>query len=94
MLSLFNRFIETIEPNFNKENSEIIKSINTSGTRYILYRDKETGKRFAKYFPDFYELQVETGIFTTLEGLLGDEMTIVIDWFNNEFEQNAEVITF
>lgn len=94
MLDLVGEFMKTLKPNFSRENALIYRGVNTSDTRYVGYYDRKTGEKFAKFFPDYEEIQLETDLFYSLEGIFGEEMTMVIDWFNNEFGEDATTITF
>jgi hypothetical protein len=94
MVDLMGDFMKSLIPNFSRENVDVRRRIRTTGERYLTYNDKETDERFAKYHPYLKELQLEEELFDKLEGIFGDEMTAVIDWFNNEFDQDAESITF
>ena len=50
---------------------------------------------FAKYWVWKEELQLNPELFQRLEGYFGEDMmTYVIDWFNNEFDKDAESVTF
>lgn len=86
--------IKTLKPNFSKENVEIYKGMNTNSVRYIKYTDKLTGEFFAKYLPEYKELQLQEDLFHSLNGYFGDDMIVVLNWFNNEFNQDAEMVLF
>lgn len=94
MFGLMSEFMKTIRPNFSKENVSIHRGLTPTELWYIRYYDSETGERHAKYLPEYKELQLDDDLFNTLEGVFGEDMTMVIDWFNNEFGQDAESITF
>ncbi len=61
---------------------------------YLLYYDPKTSLPFAKFYFWKGELELNHELFSVLEGFFGDHMTYVIDWFNKEFNQNAETVTF
>ena len=94
MFNLMGEFMKTLAPNFSRENVTIHKGITPDEVKYIRYYDDKTGERFAKYLPDFKELELDVSLFNTLDNFFDEDMTMVIDWFNNEFEQDAESITF
>lgn len=94
MFGLMSEFMKTIKPNFSKEKVTIHKGITPDELRYIRYYDSKTGERYARYLPSFKELELNEDLFNTLDNFFGEDMTMVIDWFNNEFEQDAESITF
>ena len=94
MFGLMSEFMKTIRPNFSRENVTMFRGITPDGVRYLRYYDDKTGERHAKYLPEYQELQLDRDLFNSLEGIFGEDMTMVIDWFNNEFGQYAESITF
>lgn len=50
---------------------------------------------FGKYFFWKKELMLNQELFQNLENFLGEElMVFIIDWFNREFDQDCESITF
>lgn len=85
-------FMKTFYPFFNKEFIDIRKR-NISNRFYIHYF-LFSGEQIAKYNEDIRELQLSRDIFETLEKYFGDDMTVVLDWFNNEFGLDAESVTF
>lgn len=87
-------FMKTVRPSFSRENVTIHKGITPDEVRYIRYYDDKTGERYAKYLPEFKELQLDENLFYTLDNFFGEDMTMVIDWFNDEFNQDAETITY
>jgi hypothetical protein len=94
-VKLIDTIIKSFYPNFNKDNASVKKSSSQMGNDVILYDDSETGITFATYWVDDRELVLTRELFETLENYLGDEeMTYVVEWFNNEFNQQAEYVTF
>jgi hypothetical protein len=51
-------------------------------------------KTYAKYNLWRKELRLNRNVFEQLERFFGDDMTFVIDWFNKEFNQDAESVSF
>lgn len=92
MMLVIEEFIKTLKPNFNQDKTGVYKGLNTAGNRYIRFYDPDTGERFAKYFPDFKEIQLENEIYDALETTFGYNLTLFIDWFNKEFGQDAEMV--
>ena len=89
--------IKTIYPNFNKEGVNIYSTGQLSNDSYsvvLVYRDKETNEWYAKYDHDDYQLLLNREVFETLENYCGNYMDYVVEWFNNEFNQSAEYVTF
>lgn len=91
------KVIKTIYPNFNKEGVDIYATGQLSNDLYsvvLVYRDKEKNEWYAKYDHDDYQLLLNREVFETLENYCGDYMDYVVRWFNNEFNQSAEYVTF
>lgn len=94
LIELTETLIHLVYPKFNKEDTEVITWSGGDET-YLEYFDKKRGGRpFAKYWIWKNELQLDSDLFFTLEKYLGEEMTNVIDWFNVEFNQDAETVTY
>jgi len=101
MINLVRELVSLVNPNFNQNDAGIATYSNGDDT-YLEYYDKDrrkyTGGKpvvFAKYYVWTNELQLNRDLFLTLEDYFGEErMTFIIDWFNNEFDQDAESITF
>jgi len=49
---------------------------------------------YATYREYEKELQLNREIFYSLEGIFGDNMDYVVDWFNYNFGEDAEYVTF
>ena len=86
-------------PKFN--NRDILLGTKTDGDdTYILYygftdKDRRHYIIYAKYYVWKNILVLNMDLFDKLENVLGDElMTGVIDWFNKEFDQDAETVTY
>ncbi len=85
--------INTLYPNFNKENASI-KYVKSKFNRDVItYDDPETGYPFCSYWVDERDLSLNEELFETLVNYLGEEgMLYVIEWFNNEFNQQAKYL--
>lgn len=93
-INLVGNMVEIFYPNFTEEKS-MVSTYTNGDDSYLLYYDPETLLPFAKFYIWTGELQLETELFYTLESAFGvDKMTFVIDWFNDEFDSDAEYITF
>lgn len=86
-------------PKFN--NRDILLGTKTDGDdTHILYYGLEGDVRkqpivYARYYVWKKELELNMDLFDKLENMLGEElMTGVIDWFNKEFDQDAENVTY
>ena len=86
--------IKYFYPEFNRKDSQ--KMIWHDGSRqYIEYYKGDKNPPFAKYWTWENELQLNKKLFEFLDAHLGEELLgFVIDWFNQEFNKDAESITF
>ena len=99
MLKLVESLIKTIEPNFNEWETDTSTFSNGDDTYILYYLRKKDITNYTHNLARFYvwrkELQLNRNVFDTLYNYLGDDlMTFVIDWFNKEFDQDAEFVTF
>jgi len=96
MIRLVENLIKEVYPNFNKENA-LHMTWSDGDESYEEYYDPEIkgGKGiFARYWIWKEELRLNHKLFETLESYLGEDMTFVIDWFNKEFDKNAESVSY
>jgi hypothetical protein len=105
MIKLIDKMVKQVDPEFNAEQAGQEVTILPRGegkSSYVLYYKKQpisqTAKNgdhvFAKYRLWTKELELNTDLFFTLEDYFGDEMTAVLDWFNQEFNQDAETVNY
>ena len=95
-VSAVDSVIRSLYPNFNKE-GVYKKRIFPIGWSIPLdcYFDNETNLKYASIYKKKRELRMDKDIQNTLNDYLGEDVaTYVIDWFNNEFDTNAEYVTF
>ena len=90
------KLIKMKYPNFNKENSLQTTWSNGDESYIEFYDPKIKGGKgiFAKYWIWKEELQLNHVLFEFLENHLGEDVTYVLDWFNQEFDKDAQSITF
>ena len=96
MIRLVGNLIKEVYPNFNKENA-LHMTWSDGDESYEEYYDPEIkGNKgvFARYWIWKEELRLNHELFETLESYLGEDMTFVIDWFNKEFDKNAESVSY
>jgi hypothetical protein len=85
--------INSLYPNFNRDNAVIQYKSSNAGRNVIVYDDPETDYFFCSYWVDERDLSLNEELFETLENYLGEEgMLYVIEWFNNEFNQQAKYL--
>lgn len=100
-IKIIDKFMKLKYPGFNKENVGVYEN-NVGNVLYTKwFEDKkrafleDDGKFYARLDMISRELILERTIFEDLEKYFGDfVMTFVIDWFNQEFGENAEAVTF
>ena len=86
-------------PKFTDRDSEVGTKSDGDDT-YILYYGYRDENRmhpivYAKYYVWKKVLELNMDLFDKLESVIGEElMTGVIDWFNKEFDQDAENVTY
>lgn len=95
-VSAVDSVIRSLYPNFNKDGAHLKKRTPLFwNTPLYEYFDNETDQKYASYHDNKRELHIEKEIYNTLETYLNEDVaTYVIDWFNNEFDTNAEYVTF
>ena len=94
MIGLVGEYINFMHPRFNKKDVTTEEYEDKRGYPVITFYDDENHLYLGKYHYGTKELQLSIGLFNELEGLFNDEMEYVIDWFNNEFNLNAEYVTY
>jgi hypothetical protein len=92
MIKLIGGYLNHTHPKFNKKDVSTEEYEDTRGYPVIIFSDDYI--YLAKYHYGSKELQLSTSLFNELEGFFSDEMEYVIDWFNNEFGENAEYVTY
>lgn len=101
LLRLIKTMLNLVKPNFSSENA-MVATYSDGDDTYIRYYNKDKKsyhegqpETFARYYVWKKELVLDMDLFLTLEDYFGSEgMTFIIDWFNDEFEQDAEFVTF
>jgi ribonucleotide reductase alpha subunit len=101
MINLVGNLIKGFFPNFNKENAEVMKWINATEP-YIEYYDPIIqGFRglFAEYYFAGRELALNRELYNTLKNFFGEDKKYILEkyvlnWFNKEFKQKAEQLTY
>ena len=94
-VSAVDSVIRLLYPNFNKDGSHL-KSRTPLFWNIPLYEcfDNETRQIYGTYIPTKRELSINREIYMTLENYLNDDVaTYIIDWFNVEFDTDAEYVT-
>lgn len=96
LIELVDAIIKQDSPRFNGRDAKV-SSYSAGDDTFIEYYIMRGNIHvaFARYYIWKKELMFHPDLFHKLEGLLGEElMEGVIDWFNREFDQDAESVTF
>ena len=102
MIKLIDKLVQHVEPEFNVKDAAQEVTILPGENSYVTYYKKQpisqTAKNgdhvFAKYYLWKKELELNTDLFFSLEDYFREDMTAVIDWFNQEFNQDAETVNY
>ena len=94
MTNLIGHYLNAMHPFFNNVNVHMEEYADYRGYPVITFIDNKNGIFLGKYHYGDKELQLSERLFNELEGLFNDDMEYVIDWFNNEFDLDAEYVTY
>jgi len=94
MIELIENYLNFMYPIFNNKDVYTEEYSDSRGYPVISFFDNENGIYLGKYYYGDKSLELNRAIFNELEGLFNDDMEYVIDWFNNEFDLNAEYVTY
>jgi hypothetical protein len=95
-VSAVDSILKSLYPNFNRDGAHLKERKPLFWDRFIYECfDNETNQIYASYIPTKGELTMDSEIYKTLENYLGEDAAMnVIEWFNNEFDTEAEYVTF
>jgi hypothetical protein len=94
MTNLIGHYLNAMHPFFNNKDVYTEEYSDSRGYPVITFIDNKNGIFLGKYHYGDKELQLNERLFNELEGLFNDDMEYVIDWFNNEFDLDAEYVTY
>jgi hypothetical protein len=95
MVGLVDKLIKQVFPKFNYRDTLIATYSNGDDTFLEYYSPDKGGITFALYYVWTHELVLNNELFHKLEDYFGEEkMSFILDWFNKEFDQEAESINF
>ena len=93
LMKLIGKLIHETHPNFAHGKCESMDMGDSDNPEIHYFTDKDGV--FAKYNLWRRELQIRRELFYKIENYFGDKaIEFVIDWFNDEFNQDAESVTF
>lgn len=91
MIDIVEKLIQTNYPNFKKGKCHEEK-LGNDGEMVVSYFND---KFYAEYNPLTKGLALRPDLYDTLENILGENNTMfAIDWFNREFNQDAEFLSY
>jgi hypothetical protein len=94
MIKLVGEYLNVMHPRFNEKDVDVDEYVDSRGFPVVIFIDSENGIYLGEYHYGTKELKLSAKLFNELEGLFNDEMEYVVDWFNNEFGEDAEYVTF
>jgi hypothetical protein len=94
IVKIIGKYLNSMYPKFNNNDADYDVIENSHNYLITAYYNPDDDSFYAKYREQQKELQLSRTMFNELEGTFGDDMEYVIDWFNNEFGEDAEYVTF
>ena len=96
IIDLISQYMDAMYPDF-KDGVVDVEEYDMNGGREFMevYIKHDSDYHvYARYFDRRKELEIDLEIANSLESMFNDDMTYVIEWFNNEFGTNAEYVTY
>ena len=95
MISLVGQYMNAMYPDFKDGVVDLEEYDRIDGRIWMeVYRKPNSEHVYAKYYNSKKELELDLEIANSLESMFNDNMTYVIEWFNNEFGTDAEYVTY
>ena len=95
MIGLIGQYINAMYPDFKDGVVDVEEHERIDGKIWMeVYRKPNSEHVYAKYFNSKKELEIDLEIANSLESMFNDDMTYVVEWFNNEFGADAEYVTY
>ena len=95
MISLVGQYMNAMYPDFKDGVADVEEHDRIDGRIWMeVYRKPNSEHVYAKYFNSKKELELDLEIANSLESMFNDDMTYVVEWFNNEFGTDAEYVTY
>ena len=95
MISLVGQYMNAMYPDFKDGLVGVEEYEMNDGKEFMeVYRKPDSDQVYARYFDRRKELELDLEIANSLESMFNDDMTYIIEWFNNEFGTNAEYVTY
>lgn len=97
MVNLVSKMIASLEPQFNKKDAEVFaEQENGSVMINYYYMKKDKPVLIAKYDTWRQSIRLNRNLYDNIENYLGwpDGVMAVVDWFNEEFGQDANGVGY
>ena len=95
MIGLVGQYMNAMYPDFKDGVVDVEELDRIDGRIWMeVYRKPNSEHVYAKYYNSKKELELDSEIANSLESMFNDDMTYVVEWFNNEFGADAEYVTY
>lgn len=95
MIGLVGQYMNAMYPYFKDGVVDVEELDRIDGRIWMeVYRKPNSEHVYAKYYNSKKELELDSEIANSLESMFNDDMTYVVEWFNNEFGTDAEYVTY
>ena len=95
MIRLVGQYMNAMYPDFKEGVVDVEEYDRIDGRIWMeVYRKPNSEHVYAKYYNSKKELELDLEIANSLESMFNDDMTYVVEWFNNEFGTDAEYVTY
>lgn len=96
MIGLVSQYMDAMYPDFKDGVVDVEEYDMNNGREFmeVYIKPDSDDYVYARYFDRRKELELNLEIANSLESMFNDDMTYIIEWFNNEFGTNAEYVTY
>jgi hypothetical protein len=93
MINLVDKIIKNEFPNFNKEKTSR-KNTGRFNETFYDEKNKDFYNIFAIYYTESNDLQINSKIYEVVSDFIGEKhIGYLLDWFNREFDTDAQYLT-
>lgn len=93
MVELIANMVKVLEPEFNERDVKV-GTFSDGDNTYIGYFVSTKRHPVARYYVWKKELVLDLDLFNTLDNFFEEGIIYIVDWFNKEFDQDAESVNF
>ena len=94
MIGLVGQYMNAMYPDFKEGVVDVEEYDRIDGSKVKVYSKPNSEQFYARYYHSKKELELNMEIANSLESMFNDDMTYVVEWFNNEFGTDAEYVTY